>query len=43
MRVHKLYEFFSVWVFSVGLFYTLNDEKLLQDILEKGSTKKSFV
>ena len=31
---------FSVWVFCTGLFYTINDEKLVQDILEKGNTKK---
>ena len=31
---------FSVWIFSAGFFYTLHDEKLVQDILEKGSTKK---
>ena len=34
---------FSIWVFTGGLFYTLHDEKLVQDILEKGSTKKLFV
>ena len=37
---NKLHVFFSVWVFSAELFYTLHNEKLVQDILKKGSTKK---